>query len=508
MSEAEAHSGFGHAFRSHFLFSDDYLPLNHGSFGAFPRFVQEAQRSYQHATESQPDRFIRYDALNHISNSRLGIAKLLKTSSDECVFVQNATVGLNTILRNLLPTFASQATTLELTKREQSCVVYFDTIYGAIEKTLFSIREIDPSIELRKVTNYTLPCSHEAIVTALVEVLDKASQDGVRVRACVFETITSVPAARFPFQAITTLCRERGIYSVIDGAHGVGQIALSLGDLSPDFFVSNCHKWLYTPRGCAVLYVPRRNQHLIRTTVPTSWGFEALPFPPEHTDMSSNSRNKTTPDEQQLKPQEIGPSYFTGLFDYMGTVENSAFFCVNAALNFRQTVCGGDEAIWGYIQYIAQAGADLIAERLGTEVMDVIEPEESTSPNTTPLANIRQCAMANIRLPFAITGSENTPATTSLSKTPTPQSIAPASTDSGFTAVPIRLDELVSHTSWLQSTLIKEYRIGITVYPYASRAWLRVSGQIYLELSDFEKLAEVVKVVLERIRNGESGIQR
>lgn len=30
MSVAETRSGFGHAFRSHFLFSDDYIPLNHG----------------------------------------------------------------------------------------------------------------------------------------------------------------------------------------------------------------------------------------------------------------------------------------------------------------------------------------------------------------------------------------------------------------------------------------------------------------------------------------------
>lgn len=125
---------------------------------------------------------------------------------------------------------------------EKSCVVYFDTIYGAIEKTLFSIRENDPSIELRKVTSYTLPCSHEAIISALVDVLNKADQEGLRVKACVFETITSVPAARFPFHEITRICRERSIYSVIDGAHGVGQIPLDLGALDPDFFVSNCHK--------------------------------------------------------------------------------------------------------------------------------------------------------------------------------------------------------------------------------------------------------------------------
>jgi selenocysteine lyase/cysteine desulfurase len=65
---------------------------------------------------------------------------------------------------------------------------------------------------------------------------------GLDVRVCVFETITSMPAARFPFEAISSICKARGILSVIDGAHGVGQIPIDLGELNPDFFVSNCHK--------------------------------------------------------------------------------------------------------------------------------------------------------------------------------------------------------------------------------------------------------------------------
>lgn len=124
--------------------------------------------------------------------------------------------------------------------------------------------------------------------------------------------------------------------------------------------------------------------------------------------MSSKPENKPTPDEQQPKPTEVIYPYFTRLFDYTGTVENSAFFCIPAALDFRLTVCGGDEAIYKYIQYIAQAGADLIAKSLGTEVMDVISDESPTEG----VADIRQCAMANIRLPFTINGSDGAMPTT------------------------------------------------------------------------------------------------
>ena len=215
--------------------------------------------------------------------------------------------------------------------------------------------------------------------------------------------------------------------------------------------------------------------------------------------MSSQPENKLTPDDQQPKSTEVTYPYFTRLFDYMGTVENSAFFCVPAAMDFRRTVCGGDEAIYEYIQDIAQAGADLIAKSLGTEVMDVVSHENCKEV----IADIRQCAMANIRLPFTINGSHGT-ALRTLSQPLTHQASQQPSTDSRITPIPMKLDDLDTHASWLTSTLIKEYHVGITVYPYNSQIWLRVSGQIYLELSDFDRLAEITKLALERVRDGES----
>jgi hypothetical protein len=57
-------------------------------------------------------------------------------------------------------------------------VVYFDTIYGAIEKTLFSICETHPFLDIRKVSGYTLPCTHDTIILALLSTLEQAEKDG------------------------------------------------------------------------------------------------------------------------------------------------------------------------------------------------------------------------------------------------------------------------------------------------------------------------------------------
>lgn len=55
-------------------------------------------------------------------------------------------------------------------------------------------------------------------------------------------------------------CRKRGVLVLIDGAHAPGQVEINLEDLCPDFYVGNFHKWLYTPRGCAFLWVHRDHQ--------------------------------------------------------------------------------------------------------------------------------------------------------------------------------------------------------------------------------------------------------
>ena len=82
-----------------------------------------------------------------------------------------------------------------------------------------------------------------------------------------------MPGLRVPFERLVPALQAEGALVLVDGAHGIGHVNIDLSILNPDFFVTNLHKWFFVPRGCAALYIPRRNQHLIRTTLPTSYKF-------------------------------------------------------------------------------------------------------------------------------------------------------------------------------------------------------------------------------------------
>ncbi|KAI5305885.1 hypothetical protein KEM56_002994 [Ascosphaera pollenicola] len=92
---------YGSEMRKHFLMAEDYTNLNHGSYGTIPRQVQDTRRAFQDEIEARIDLYVKVKQARYIDASRAAIAKYLNAPVDECVFVRNATNGVNTALRNL-----------------------------------------------------------------------------------------------------------------------------------------------------------------------------------------------------------------------------------------------------------------------------------------------------------------------------------------------------------------------------------------------------------------------
>jgi selenocysteine lyase/cysteine desulfurase len=55
----------------------------------------------------------------------------------------------------------------------------------------------------------------------------------------VIDSIVAQPGALLPWKQLVQICREEGVWSVVDAAHSIGQeVGIDLGKVQPDFWVS------------------------------------------------------------------------------------------------------------------------------------------------------------------------------------------------------------------------------------------------------------------------------
>ena len=220
---------FGYSMRkTHFNFAPSYMPLNHGAFGTYPNVVREALHASQRAAEAKPDTFIRYDLPVKLDASRKAISSFLNVSDAEVVLVPNATTALNTILRSL---------------RYESgdVIVYFSTIYGGCENTVEYLKE-STNVQGEKI-ELQYPITDDEVLRRFEARVRKINAHGRNARVAIFDTVSSLPGVRMPWERLIRSCRENGVLSLVDAAHAIGHIPLNhLGPADPDFFMSNCHK--------------------------------------------------------------------------------------------------------------------------------------------------------------------------------------------------------------------------------------------------------------------------
>jgi isopenicillin-N epimerase len=85
-----------------------------------------------------------------------------------------------------------------------------------------------------------------------------------------FTHTTNLTAQLFPVQRLSRLARSKGIVTIVDGAHALGQFPFKLRDLECDAYGVSLHKWLLAPIGNGCLYVRK-------DMIPRFWPLQAAP---------------------------------------------------------------------------------------------------------------------------------------------------------------------------------------------------------------------------------------
>jgi isopenicillin-N epimerase len=152
-----------------------------------------------------------------------------------------------------------------------------------------------------------------------------------RTRVAVLDLVSSASAVVMPAAALAALCRQAGARVLVDAAHGPGMLDLDLPALGADWVTGNAHKWLFAPKGSALLWARKPAQADLHPTV-ISHGFE---------------------------------QGFANEFDWTGTRDPTAWLALPAAIDFYRAM--GDGALREHNHALAVAAARLLADRWRTE---------------------------------------------------------------------------------------------------------------------------------------------
>jgi selenocysteine lyase/cysteine desulfurase len=97
-----------------------------------------------------------------------------------------------------------------------------------------------------------------------------------RTRVVCVSSVQWSSGCRIDVRRLGALCRERGIWLVVDAIQELGALEVDLSQGPVDFLAAGGHKWLNAPFGCGVLYVGER---ALAELQPAAWGYLGLETP-------------------------------------------------------------------------------------------------------------------------------------------------------------------------------------------------------------------------------------
>jgi selenocysteine lyase/cysteine desulfurase len=224
------------------------INLNNGNNCPSPRVVHEAMKRYLDMSNMLPIVY-RAQIERNFEPMRRSMAKEFGCDPEELAFTRNSSESLQ-IAQNGLDLKAGD----EVLTTEQDYPRMLTTWDQRMRRDKIKVTRIQ----------FPAPTSQDD----LYQRFEKAITPQTKVLH--FCHITNLTGQLFPVQRLSRLARQRGIVTVVDGAHALAQFPFKLSDLECDYYGVSLHKWLLAPTGNGLLFV--RRDRIAKT-----WPLQAAP---------------------------------------------------------------------------------------------------------------------------------------------------------------------------------------------------------------------------------------
>ncbi|UQS18007.1 aminotransferase class V-fold PLP-dependent enzyme [Pseudomonas sp. HS6] len=216
--------------------------LENGYFGRMSRTVVEDYQRHIELINNSNSVYVRQRFEQHDSlDIRAQLAELIGVRAQSIAFTQNATAGLQSLIRNY--------NRLEPGDQVLICDLEYDTVKGAM-RWLARHRGVEV-IEIE----HTYPASFDSLLATYREAFIRYP----KLKLMALTHVTHRTGLVMPVQAIAALAKEHGVDIILDGAHALGQIEFDLEALGIAFAGYNLHKWIGSPLTLGFLYIaPQR----------------------------------------------------------------------------------------------------------------------------------------------------------------------------------------------------------------------------------------------------------
>ncbi|HEV7779687.1 MAG TPA: aminotransferase class V-fold PLP-dependent enzyme [Chitinophagaceae bacterium] len=223
--------------RKYYDVAGDYINLENGYYGVQPKPVLDAFQKNIIKANREAARFARKEFPGLSSNIKKELAAFLEVSDEEIIITRNATEALNIAIQGYPFKEGDEVLLNQLD--------YFSMIEA------FRMLEKRGKISVKAFDMPLLPATEDEIVDIYRKMITP------KTRVILLTHVSNINGLIVPMAKISAMAREKGIDTITDSAHALGQVKFSLPALGSDFVGLNLHKWIGNPIGAGVLYIKK-----------------------------------------------------------------------------------------------------------------------------------------------------------------------------------------------------------------------------------------------------------